>query len=329
LFILGTGFSFTLQEKGQMNRRDVLKALAAMPLISALGCKSEDHQPPAVAPPSGARVRTVQVLFEGAFALVLQKNNPNQLTAFIPKADAGHDLDHDFFFNDPVKAKAPTVKDPAGYNFKLSASGLRNYQESYVNPGFHDFLAETEKWILPARVATITLPFPNSINFAGRPLHVTFSSGKKGVMPTNHILEYYVDDPDKVKMSCSELGGGCEASPHCPPGVLRFFFGAAPQMKDEAAQRKHAVDFFNFTLRKAFPDLVEKYSIIEIEPSEERTPQQPANARPSSMPQISADLFKSAVMRPDQTKARLLPVSETVDCQVGGILVRTSKPPLQ
>jgi len=310
-----------------MNRRDVLKALAAMPVTSALGCRHEENEPTNPAP-SGVRVRTVQVLLEGAFAVVLHKNNPNRLTAFLPRADSGHDdLVHDFFFNDPSKTRPPVSKDPAGYQFELSSNGLRTYPETYINPGFSDFLADTEKWILPARVATIILPFPNSINFGGRPLHVTFASGRKGLMPTNHILEYYVDEPGKVKMSCPDLGGHCEPSPHCPPGVLRFFFGAAPQMKDDAGQKKHAIDFFNFMLKKCFPDLVEKYTLAEIEPSEERNSQSPAKARPASMPQTSADLLIPAVMATEAQTARLLRVSETVDCQTGGLVVRTNTAP--
>ena len=308
-----------------MNRRDILKALAAMPVTSALGCRHEENEPPTPAA-SGMRVRTVQILLEGAFAVVLHKNNPNRLTAFVPRAEPGHeDLVHDFFFNDPSKTKPPVTKDPAGYQFELSPNGLRTYPETYINPGFGDFLADTEKWTLPARVATIILPFPNSINFGGRPLRVTFASGRKGMMPTNHILEYYVNEPGKVKMSCPDLGGHCEPSPHCPPGVLRFFFGVAPKMKDDAGQRKHAVDFFNFMLRKCFPDLVEKYTLAEIEFSEERN--SPANVRPTSMSQTSADLLVPAVMGTNPQSARLLPVSETVDCQTGGLVVRTNTAP--
>jgi hypothetical protein len=310
-----------------MNRRDILKALAAMPVTSALGRRREENEPTSPAP-SATRVRTVQVLLEGAFAVVLHKNNPNRLTAFVPRAESGHDeLVHDFFFNDPSKPKPAVTKDPAGYHFELSTTGLRTYPETYINPGFSDFLADTEKWTLPARVATIILPFPNSINFGGRPLGVTFASHKRGMMPTNHILEYYVDAPEKVKMSCTALGGQCEPSPHCPPEVLRFFFGVTPQMKDEDGQRKHAVDFFNFMLRKCFPELVGRYSVAEIDPSEERKSQTPGKARPTSSLQARSDLYMPAVIGVGEQRARLVPVSETVDCQTGGIIVRTNTGP--
>ncbi|HEV8491491.1 MAG TPA: hypothetical protein VGR76_04440 [Candidatus Angelobacter sp.] len=98
-------------------------------------------------------------------------------------------------------------------------------------------------------------------------------------------------------------------------------------MKDEAGQRKHAVDFFNFMLKKCFPDLVEKYTLAEVEPSEERNRQYPAKVRPTSLPAPSANLLVPAVMSPNGQSARLLPVSETVDCQTGGLIVRTNSAP--
>jgi len=306
-----------------MNRRDILKGLAALPVTGVLGCRPEEKPPT----PSEMRVRTVQVLLEGAFAVVLQKS-PNRLIAFIPRAESGQDdLVHDFFFNDPAKARPAVTNDAAGYQFELSTSGLRDYSDTYINPGFQDFLASTEKWKLPPRVATIILPFPNSINFGGKPLDVTFTSKRTGMMPTNHILEYYVDDPEKVKMSCTELGGHCEASPHCPPGVLRFFFGAAPHIHNsEEKRRAHAIKFFNFILSSSFPDLVEKYSLERIGRSEDES-QTPARSQPTSLLKNSNTLLMPTVIGRSAQAGRLLRVSETVDCQTGGIIVRTSTKP--
>lgn len=307
-----------------MNRRDILRGLAALPMAGILGCRTEEKPEPKP-PQSEMRIRTVQILLEGAFAVVLQKTNPNRLIAFVPRAETGQDdLDHDFFFNDPAKAQPPVTKDPAGYQFELSNTGLRDYPDTYINPGFQDFLASTEKWKLPPRVATIILPFPNSINFGGKPLDVTFHLKRKGLMPTNHILEYYVDEPEKVKMSCAELGAHCEASPHCPPGVLRFFFAAAPHVRNTDEQRRaHAIKFFNFILRSSFPQLVERYSLDDIGRSEDES-EIPAKVRPSSMLKNSNVALMPPVLNAPAHEGRLLRVSETVDCQTGGIIVRTS-----
>jgi hypothetical protein len=304
-----------------MKRRDVLKGLSALPVLGAVGCWREVREPN---PAPNVRTRTVQVLLEGAFSLVLHKNNPNQLIAFVPREEAGHpELAHTLFFNDPSKAQPRIEKEASGYQFELSTEGLRTYEKSYINPGFNDFLADTENWHLPDRVVTLILPFPNSINFGGRPLNVTFTGNRPGSMPTNFILEYYVENPH-IKMTCSQLGGHCEPSPNCPPGVARFFFGVAPSQKSPNTQQNHAKDFFNFTLRRCFPDLVSKYSLEHIDPSEEMaTPQNPRQ-QSMAMPRSPENLMRPAVLRSGEHAPRLQHVSETVDCQVGGILVRTN-----
>ena len=230
-----------------MNRREILKTLAVMPLSSALASCREDRASPPPAPSKSDKIHTLQVLFEGAFTLVLQKNKPNRLIAFVPRADQDrHDFAHDFFFNDPSTPKPVIGKEPTGYHFQLSGDGLRTYPETYINPGFADFAAQTEKWRLSDRVVTVELPFPNSINFSGRPLHVKFASGKSGLMPTNHVLEYYVDDAEKVKLMCSQLEGKCPSSPNCPPGVLRFFleYRRRRKMMDKSMQLNFLISCF-------------------------------------------------------------------------------------
>jgi hypothetical protein len=299
-----------------MNRREILKAMAVLPLTNALaGCR-ESRPSPAPEPSRNARVHTLQILFEGAFALVLRKGNPSRLIAFVPRADhANPTLAHDFFFNDPLTAR-PASKGQEGYQFQLAGEGLRPYTETYVNPGFADFEASTEKWRLPERAVTVELPFPNSVNFSGRPLHVRFVSGKTGLMPTNHLLEYYVEDPEKIRLMCSQLEGKCPPSPNCPPGIVRYFFGVSPQNKGDG--QKHAVEFFNFMLRTSFPDLEKRYELSYIEASEE-------NTHPGSG--ATAPGVKPAVYDSSTPSARLLETSAVLDCQSGGLLVHTDAGP--
>ena len=295
-----------------MNRRDVVKALATLPFASVLGSCRENR--PSPGPSKSQNIHTLQVLLEGAFAVVLQKGAPNRLTAFVPRIEQERrDLAHDFFFNDPYLAKPALTKDPAGYHFQLSGEGLRTYAETYTNPGFADFTASTKKWRLSDRVVTIELPFPNSINFSGRPLHVTFASGRSGLMPTNSILEYYVDNPEKVKMLCSQMEGKCPSSPNCPPGVLRFFFAVAPQIKDNS--QKHAVDFFNLMLHRSFPDLEERYRLSYIEPSEQNRGRQSASLVP-------------AVLKAAHSYAQYREAAAVLDCQIGSFIVDTDSAPM-
>jgi hypothetical protein len=305
-----------------MRRREILKALATVPVASALGnCLQYRPSPtptPTPAPPKEKSIHTVQILLEGAFAVVLQKAKPNRLLAFVPRSEEeNHGLDHKFYFNDPMvpqEAAKYARKEPAGMHFQLSEAGLRNYPETYVNPGFADFEAYTQKWRLPDRLVTLELPFPNSINFSGRPLRVEFTTGRSGHMPTNYILEYYVEEAEKVKLTCSQLGEKCAPSPNCPPGVHRYFFGVSPTEKENA---KHAVDFFNFTIRQCFPDLCEHF-LTYIEPSEKSRGRTSGALHPKLMP---------SVLNGDSPAAHLLGVSAVLDCQSIGPIVHTNTGP--
>jgi hypothetical protein len=302
-----------------MRRRELLKALATVPVASALGnCLQYRPTPTPTATPSKEKIYTVQILLEGAFAVVLQKNKPNRLVAFVPRAEEeGHG--HNFYFNDLTKGMPQEVlkaarKEPEGMHFRLSEAGLRNYPETYVNPGFADFEAYTQKWHLPDRVVTLELPFPNSINFSGRPLRVEFTTGRSGHMPTNYILEYYVEEAEKVTLTCPQLGEKCVPSPNCPPGVKRYFFGVAPTEKENP---KHAVEFYNSTIRRCFPDLCE-HLLAYIEPSEKNKGQNSGALRPKLMP---------SVLNSDLPSAHLLRVSAVLDCQSIGPVVHTGAAP--
>lgn len=310
-----------------MRRRELLKALATVPVASALGNCLQYRPTPTPTPtqtPSEKKIHTVQILLEGAFSVVLEKNKPNRLIAFVPRSDE-EGLDHNFFFNDPEKPEPAAIearKEPAGLHFQLSEAGLRNYSETYFNPGFADFEAYTQKWHLPDRLVTLELPFPNSINFSGRPLHVEFASGRPGLMPTNFILEYYVEKAEDVTFMCAQLGKKCAPSPSCPPGMFRYFFGVAPKpmsgnkyMKD--SPQKHAVEFFNFTIRQCFPELTE-HLLAYIEPSEKNRGRTSGALRPKLTP---------SVLNGDSPSAHLLGVSAVLDCQSIGLGVHTSTGP--
>jgi hypothetical protein len=296
-----------------MRRREILKALATVPVASALGNCLQYRPSPTPTPSKEKGTHTVQILLEGAFAVVLQKAKPNRLLAFVPRSEE-EGLDHDFYFNDPAspqEAARAARKEPAGMHFQLSEAGLRNYPETYVNPGFADFEAYTQKWRLPDRVVTLELPFPDSINFSGRPLRVEFASGRPGHMPTNYILEYYVEDAEKVKVTCSQLGEKCPPSPNCPPGLLRYFFGVSPT---KGENEKHAVEFFNSTLRRCFPDLCE-HLLAYIEPSEK------SRGRTSGVPYPKV---RPSILTSDSPSAHLLGVSAVLDCQSIGPVVHTN-----
>jgi len=295
-----------------MNRRDILKAIATLPIANTFACSRESQK--ASSQSKHETAHTLQILLEGPFALVLQKGKTDRLTAFVPRADE-RDLAHDFYFNDPTTAKEPLLKENAGYLFQLSDAGLRKDRDPYINPGLGDFTAETEKWRLAERIVTLELPFPNSINFTGKPLRVKFAAGEReGRMATNFVLEYYLERPEAA-LTCPQLGGTCAPSPDCPPGIKRYFFGVAP--RDKGDSQKHARDFFNnVLLHKFFPELEKRYSVSYIEPSFRHQNQGTGGtARPTA-----AVLSSSSI-------PQLLRVGAVLDCDLGGITVTTNAGP--
>ena len=287
-----------------MNRREILKGLGAFPFSTALsgfGHGQSESQPYSV------KTHTLQVLLEGAFAVVIQRGKTNRVTAFVPRDP---EEPHVVYFNDPTKA----LKDE-NYHFELSEEGIKKESDPYINPGFRDFDAHTQVWNRKVENAiTLELPFPNSINFSGRPLKVIFRAGfRRGTMPTGHILEYKLSEVGALKMACQQLGGPCSVSTNCPPGIARFYFGARPTNPDN----EHAVKFFNFMLKNSFPELVTKYSLRSIQrkdgDADDRAHQthaflkgKPLYMPASVQPKISAELHR---------------VSATLDCQSGGIIV--------
>lgn len=318
-----------------MNRRDLLKALGALPIVGTLEGCMHGHSIPT--PSKDIRIHSLQILLEGPFAVVLQKQS-RRLTAFVPQPDpARKDLDHNFYFNDPETYRRRDEKS-SGYRFELSGEGLHRYpeanQDPYINPGFNDFVAETQKWTIPPSLVVLDLPIPRSINFSGRPLNVKF--GKKalkpaGMMPTNFVLEYRVDDEEKVRLKCNHSEMQCDPSPHCPPGIRRFFFGVGPTVHDPKIRELHAIAFFNFMLEKAFPELREKYELVYIEPSDYAEPG--GGGGYSTRPAVFRHGLEAsprvipAVMNSTSPVARVLPVASLVDCQLGGFLVNTNTAP--
>jgi len=100
-------------------------------------------------------------------------------------------------------------------------------------------------------------------------------------------------------------------------------------MSDVKGRQGHAVAFFNFLMATVFPDLKEKYEVVEIEASDYEEPGGGATAYPASL-DLAAGQSASmipAVLGARTPKPRLLPVASLVDCQSGGFLGSTGKPP--
>ena len=79
-----------------MNRRNLLKAIVALPVIGALGsCKDKDDDDKSR---RGPAAHQLQILLDGAFAVVIQHGKPDSILAFSPRDKKEP---HQFYLNDP------------------------------------------------------------------------------------------------------------------------------------------------------------------------------------------------------------------------------------
>jgi hypothetical protein len=284
-----------------MNRRTLLKAFAAVPLVNTLGFgkdKDDDDKPR-----RGPTSHKLQILLDGAFAVVIQSGKVNSILAFSPRDKSEP---HKFYFNDPDYAQAPEKN----YNFEILQEGLQHSERTEISPGFVDFNATVKHWKLTENFVAIKLPLPARISFAGHREQVVFKTNKNGWMPTNHILEYDVTDPARLKAVCKELDKACTPSPDSPKGLTRYFFEVGPP---RGTPQTHAVKFFNDMLDASFPELVANYSLSEIKDKRDENPS------------TSARLV-SATLEPNTPPAHRLNASYTLDCKLGGILVHVVSP---
>lgn len=309
-----------------MNRRELLKGLGVLPIAGALGCDGESQRPT----PS-RECHTLQITLEGAFALVLRRQQEQyRITAFSPASPTvppkGTDCPKDLFPIEPHEFCFNGRPQGAGnYHFELSPEGLQPAPKPIIDIGFRDFTAETERWRLANNFVTIDLPSPKTISFTGQPDVVVFafppSPRRTGHMPSNHVLEYQVQDPSKIKMLCRGLKSPCVPSSKSTPDVTRFSFSVG-LLPEKDTDGRHAVKFFNYLLCGFFPDLVKAYSLSHAGYGTTN----PSGTRGSELTPTQGRILP-AVMSYRTPEARLLTISEAVDCKAGGIIVFTDNAP--
>jgi hypothetical protein len=309
-----------------MNRRQLLKGLGILPIAGAIGCDGESQR---TTPTRDCH--TLQITLEGAFAVVLRRQQEQyRITAFSPASPTapppGTDCPKELFPIEPHEFCFNGKPQGAGnYHFELSPQGLDAVTRPSIDIGFRDFTAETERWRLANNFVAIDLPCPKRISFNGQPDIVVFafppSARRTGHMPSNHILEYQVQDPSQIKMVCRGLRTPCVPSSTSTPDVTRFSFsvGLLPGKDNDG---KHAVKFFNYLLCGFFPDLVKGYSLSHAGYGTTN----PAGTRGAELEEPNGRLVP-AVWKNTNPAPRLLTVSAAVDCIAGGILVITDRAP--
>jgi len=205
-----------------MNRRSVLRGLAAFPIATALaGChrnggpgdggtndpgKSGDHH-------GSSGVRKLRVILQGPFAVVQQKDLDYRIKAYVPYDD---EKLHEFRFPGPLspgkKEKEKEKDKDKSYQFTLQLESLKTPGPAYVDSGFAAFNVELPEWKTPSDAfVSLDLPVPDVITFLPPTEGVLFEpsdqfpKGQTTTLPLNHVLEYTLKEGCDVKLVSKQL----------------------------------------------------------------------------------------------------------------------------
>jgi len=305
--------------------------MLSLPVASALSCNGEDKKGDASMIPSRGKGK-LSVVFNGAFAIVIQKNARNRLRVFSPREPSNL---HEFYFNDP---HAP-LDSRQSHNFELLPDGLEPARQPAVDDRLHAFNKPTDLWCQDEYFVTVDLPAPQKIGFFGPLYDALLATGDKIKVPASLVLEYEVANPGRVrivsqdsketpplrfsdlierygskcsekseerfKSECNEMKKRYESA--FPGSAVGYFFGVGLNHRDPV----HARDFFNKQILASFPHLAKLLELRSIENSSGYQKQTMAPA-----PRVV-----SAVWQPETQAPRLLQVSAVVDCTIAGPIV--------
>lgn len=323
-----------------MNRRNLVKTMLALPVAGAVSaCRREpEHRV------SGA----LKFILQGPFGVVLHPQNAFRIKAVIPFDSEGL---HEFRFGNParVQSKQGSGSTRTSYHFVLGEEGLEiTGKKPRIDAGFYDFffphLGDPKK---QDYFVTLDLPAPDAITYTPPAQPVLFGS-RVAMSALNHIFEYTVRDPSKVRLHSEQLGeqaplpcsdlykdyqegwsnlkqpthpeesqyNNIEENLKAAQGDCSAFFigvGLDPNTPPLAALA-HAFAFFNQDLVRSFPDAPPRLRENKLQPIGECNPpagRSAENAPPMLMP---------AVWRGDSARPHLLQVSSYMDCQGTGVM---------
>jgi hypothetical protein len=279
-----------------MERRKLLQGMLALPVATALGCRHKDNTQPRR---SNTKLGTLKVYLHGPFAVVLNTKNQFRIKAFVPFDDDGK---HEFRYPNPQKLVSESDADHRKrFEFILRDDHLElSGKRPRIDAGFGDFQIHTGEWEpRPTEYfVSLDLPAPEVITFVPRAtVPVAFVSGKLGMMPLDHILEYRVrnsenigkirlhspqlksDDPpitcqDMLSMHSEAMKAARAKGPkdmpmphleaefkQCAESSEAAFFlgvGLSPDGFSIPAAKMHALNFFNNSLLPSFPNAPER-----------------------------------------------------------------------
>jgi hypothetical protein len=294
-----------------MNRRELLKAMVSLPVVTTMGCSTFNSKPTM----SPVTFTTMNLVFEGPFIFLM--DNP-QVRVFAPKVDR-----HRHMINN---ANAPEstymlggvagVGDvqktryelPIGADaFRLSASQLHLALNTEKTPFFSFVLPAPDRVVaLSARQAEIIDAFGNR---------------RSAVMPTSYAFVYHVVDPSALALNPDT--GWKPQSEGVPSRFANLVVAAGLPLDAQDLTGQHAHSAFA-ELKSYFPALSMEVLSTGPEVQSGTVEGVVQKSHPGNLSQYkhrTEGRVVSATFGYQGSQPRLVTVSETVDCQIGGVIV--------
>lgn len=274
-----------------MNRRDVLKGIATLPIAGGPAVYAKLCGGPPSCP---AAANLIQIVLDGPFSVVLQTASPTSdditgVLAFTPVEPNGAHL---------IKLNGVPLDERKQHHFTLKISGYTPPLHPCISSAFNDFCNDHTKFnpLASDMFVALKLPCPKNITtdiVNVPPLSVTVGGSPRS-MPQNHVLEYDVPMGSSVIMDYRESG-----HPATPVGNT-FLFEVGMDHPDTDCS--HAKDFFNHSTLPFFPDLSQ--NTIEFPNCPRATPPH--------------RYFMQAKYKDDSIKAHMY--TTTLECKSGGLI---------
>jgi hypothetical protein len=337
-----------------MNRRDVFKGMLALPVVSALGgCHPDDQRHPSrsghtlkvilegpfavVVPKKGGddhKIRAFVPFDPGSlheFRFHTPTNIVDSENSHTPPKTHAYSLSADGL---EENERSPYI-DHGFDDFKIETGKWEPKLKEYF--------------------VFVELPVPDVITFLPPAEGVLFEGGSTGMMPVNQVLEYRVRDMNKVQLrsggekysplSCSDLYAQYETywsqlspedqasilshHPHAKEELMQcstsdvstFFFGVglkrgkAPTGEFDKIAVAHAIEFFNETLLKSFPNAPN--------PAKKRLQAIGSYGQPYCQPSgqaTASPMVMPAVFRSSSPAPRYQTITSVEDCRAGGLV---------
>jgi hypothetical protein len=293
-----------------MNRRELLKAIVSLPVVTTVGCSTFNSKPTM----SPSTFTAMNLVFEGPFIFFM--DNP-QVRVFAPKVGG-----HRYMINNadaaestymlggvagPGDVQKTCYQLPSGADaFRLSASQLH----LALNNGKTPFLT----FVLPApdRVVALSARQAEIID--------AFGNRRSAVMPTSYAFVYRVTNPAALALN-PDAGWKPQVGVISSFANLTVAAGLPQDAQDPTGQHAHSA--FG-ELKSYFPALSMEVLSTGPEVQSGTVEGLPDSVRRGSMLRrrgSRSGLLLPAALRMPQVHARGVNTSAVLDCQTGGVIV--------